>query len=469
MQSTKLIMLKIKKISVTKTIAAALVLLAAQNVSAQENSPYSRYGLGDLVPNTNVVNRSLGRVSAGYADALSVNFANPASYSAFKSYLEARSKKSMYGRVLLDVGINYENKTLQNPNEPLKHSSSYGYFSYLQVGIPLKEKWGLSFGLRPLSRISYKIARTGPLFDAKTGNFIDSAYTENSGNGGSFLPTIGTGFAIKNLSLGTNIGYLFGKKEYSTRIFFLNDTAAFNSSNHSTNSSFGGLYMDAGAQYRILLKRNSREKGNEKETYIRLGLSGNWEQQIRAERNLVRETFERDLNGSDVQKDSVSIQTQTGKLVYPASYTAGFVIEHNEQKGSGWLIGTDLVKTKWNNYRFIDSAESVQDNWQLRIGGHLRPAPNRNYFSNVIYRAGFFIGPDYINTGKELPLYGITFGMGLPLPNYNRMSQSQATIVNLGFEYSRRGNNENLLKENLFRVSIGLNFSDLWFSKRRYE
>jgi hypothetical protein len=57
----------------------------------------------------------------------------------------------------------------------------------------------------------------------------------------------------------------------------------------------------------------------------------------------------------------------------------------------------------------------------------------------------------------------------LPVRNYNRQSPGQATLINLGLEYIKRGNDENLLKENLFRVSFGLSLSDLWFSKRRYE
>ncbi len=47
--------------------------------TAQENSPYSRYGIGDLVPNQNVVNRGMGGVAIGYSDYQSINFINPAS------------------------------------------------------------------------------------------------------------------------------------------------------------------------------------------------------------------------------------------------------------------------------------------------------------------------------------------------------------------------------------------------------
>lgn len=95
---------------------------------AQDNSPYSRYGLGDLHPNSNILNRGMGGISAAYADALSVNFVNPASYASFKTFLEERSKKSVSGRVILDVGLNFDNRTLREPNNPEKFTSPNAYF-----------------------------------------------------------------------------------------------------------------------------------------------------------------------------------------------------------------------------------------------------------------------------------------------------------------------------------------------------
>jgi hypothetical protein len=134
------------------------------------------------------------------------------------------------------------------------------------------------------------------------------------------------------------------------------------------------------------------------------------------------------------------------------------------------MVGTDFIQNKWSQYRYFDAADSVQDNWQLRIGTQLRPEakPGSGYFRNVTYRAGFFFGPDYIRVGRDLPVYGLSFGMGLPMA-VSRMSPGQYTIINVALEFERRGNNENVLKENVFRFSLGLNFSDLWFSKRKYD
>jgi hypothetical protein len=404
----------------------------------------------------------MGGVSAAYSDELSINFANPASYSRFQSIIEEKSKKAASGRVLLDVGINYDNRTLRNPDLPEKFNSPNLYFSYVQVGVPLNKNWGLSFGLRPLSRISYKINRIGIMSDPISGKPIDSALTRFTGSGGSYLPSIGTGFALKNFSIGANMGFLFGRKEYNTKISFINsDSSLYSNSNHTTRSSFGDVYFNAGAQYKINFT---------KKTHLNLGFSGNWEQSLKASKDLIRETFVKNQNGGDTRVDSVYEQLSAkGTIVYPASYTAGFVVEHTEEKGNGWMLGADLVNTKWSNYRYFNEKDSVQDNWQVRVGGSYRPLSKPNYFSNVIYRAGFFFGPDYIHPGNELPQLGVSFGLGLPIANYNRLSPGQFTIFNVGLEYIRRGNNSNALKENLFRFSIGLNFSDLWFSKRKYD
>jgi len=455
---------KINALRLKKLTVGAVFFLINIIVLAQDNSPYSRYGLGDLAPRTNIVTRGMGGFSAGYADPLSINFNNPASYSSFLSYREERSKKSSSGRVLFDVGLNFENHNLRESNTTQKFTSSNALVSYMQLGLPLKRNWGLNFGLRQVSKVGYKIVHLGRLLDPDTGNPIDSSFTEFSGDGGTFLATTGTGFAIKNLSVGINFGYLFGKKEFATKRAFLNDTVAYNSSDHTTKTSFGNIYLSGGMQYKIDLN---------KKLLLRLGAYGNLKQTLNAEQDILRETFRRTTSG-DVQLDSVFEQKNIkGKVIYPSGYGLGFVIEkkidQQNNKYATWLLGVDLIQSNWSEYRFYGAADLVKNNWELRVGGQVRPEPKRNYFSNVAYRAGFFIGQDYIQVGRDLPLAGLSFGMGLPLANYNQLARTQASIINLSLEFIKRGNNDNFLKENLFRVSVGLSLSDLWFVKRKYE
>lgn len=457
---------KIKELGIHQVVINFLLpgfffLLFQDAANAQDNSPYSRYGIGTISPSANILNRGMAGIVAGYSDPLTVNFNNPASYSSFKTYVEQKSKKATSGRVILDAGVNFGSRSLREGNSPEKFRSGDAYFSYIQVGVPIRQNWGLSFGIRPVSRIYYKLQRRELLLDPQTNQPIDSALTEFKGDGGTFLPNIGTGFAIKNFSVGVNVGYMFGRKDFSTRRFLFNDSVEYKNANYETKASFGSLFFSAGVQYKININ---------KLTSLTLGAFGNLEQKLKGKQDIIRETFVRDPSGADIGVDSVAIEKDIkGDVVYPAQYTIGFTIEKLPTvKTAGWLMGVDFVQTKWNGYRFYNEKDEVKDNWELRIGGQFRPISAKNYFSNVAYRAGFFTGPDYTNVGnKSLNQYGISIGVGLPLANYTRLS-GQFTMVNFAIEYIKRGDNSNVVKENLFRVSLGLNLSDLWFGKKKY-
>ena len=192
-------------------------------------------------------------------------------------------------------------------------------FSYMQIGVPLKKNWGLVLGLRPLTTINYKIDRNERLYDPNTGSMIDSAKTQFSGDGGSFLFNTGTGFAFRNFSVGINAGYLFGKKDYSTRRIFINDTVGYAASNHQTQSNFGGIFFDAGVQYRIDLS-------TDKIKYIQLGAFGNMQQMLNTNSDMIRETF---IVSKPMMVIFVLIvflcnSDVKGKLNYPASYWRRF-------------------------------------------------------------------------------------------------------------------------------------------------
>src|SRR5215208_6344362 len=179
MQLAKSIMLKQSRLCFLKYFSPVLIILISFSSPAQDNSPYSRYGLGDMAPGSNITTRGMGGISAGYADILSINFNNPASYSQFQTVVEPRSNRVSRGRVILDVGMNFNNRTLIAPNTTNRFTSSDAVFSYLQMGIPIRKNWGMSFGLRPVSRIGYLINTYERLIDPVTLNKIDSAITQS--------------------------------------------------------------------------------------------------------------------------------------------------------------------------------------------------------------------------------------------------------------------------------------------------
>lgn len=457
------------------TLAAFFTLLLITSVSAfsQDNSPYSRFGIGDLVPKTNVVNRGMGGISAAYSDILTINYNNPASYSSFQAFTEAKSKKVQSGRAVLDVGINYDNRALQEPNNSAKFASNNISFSYLQIGVPLKQSWGLVFGLRHVSRVNYKIQSNTRLVNPLPPfNTIDSTATLYEGTGGTYRASVGTGIAVfkktkhkqeEKLSVGVNAGYLFGNRDFSTRRVFINDTVEYYKANYETRADYGNLYVDGGLQYRLPL---------DTQLSLTLGVAGALAQKLNGRQDLLRQTFDYDVNGDTLQIDSVYLlANQKGQLQLPATFTVGFVLQKNasDNKGISWLIGVDYSIEKWSKYRYYGQPDNLSDKTELRVGGQIIPVPKKGYLSNVVYRFGFFTGTDYVNASAGKTKYtGGTFGVALPVINRGGLSQ-QFSVINLAFEYSKRGNNSSPLKENIFRISAGFSLSDLWFGKRKYD
>jgi hypothetical protein len=434
-------MLSASSIMYKKISVLGLVMMLAITLHAQtENSPYSRYGLGDELPSQNIMSRGIGGVSAAYADILSVNFSNPASYAKLK-------------RATFDFGLEVDSRTLKVIDPPRKFSSASPIISYVQLGFPLSQKraWGMNIGLRPVTRINYMIDRNERLQE------IDSVNTSFEGSGGSYEVYTGTGFAFKNLSLGFNVGYLFGTKNYSTKRNFIPDSAYvfYYGSEYASNSSFGGIFGNAGMQYTIRLN---------KKNIVRLGAYGSLKREYSASRDNKVQTYQVTVSGID-SVDLVQQTSESGKVVYPANYGAGIMFYGEDR----WLFGADITQTKWSDYRFFGDKDLVQDSWKLHVGGQILPniLTAKTYWGRVTYRAGFSYGKDYVKVPNDLPTWGLSLGFGFPMrpPSYT----NQYSIINTSIEFGQRGNNTNIIRENYFRVSFGLTLSDIWFIKRKYD
>ncbi len=415
--------------------------LAAGVLHAQtDNSPYSRYGLGDELPGRNIMSRALGGLSAAYADILTVNFSNPASYSRLK-------------RSTFDFGVELDSRVLRVIDPPQKYSSTTPTISYIQLGLPLSKtkNWGMNIGLKPLTRVSYKLERNERLAG------VDSLQSVFEGNGGSYEVYTGTGFGTKNISIGFNVGYRFGTKSYDSKRLFIPDSASafYYPSLHNTRASYGGLFVNGGMQYTALLNQKN---------ILRIGAYGALKRELNATRDEIVQTYSESEAGID-SIDLISKTSVSGKIVYPASYGLG-IIYH---KGEKWLIGVDFTQTQWSEYRFFNEMDSVQDTWKLHVGGQVLPnlANAKSYWGRVTYRAGFSFGQDYIKVQNDLPIWTGSVGLGLPMrpPSFT----NQYSIINLSLEFGQRGNNLNVVRENFMRLSLGLTLSDIWFIKKKYD
>ena len=197
--------------------------------------------------------------------------------------------------------------------------------SYLQIAVPLinagkaqqkNRGWGLNFGLKPISRINYKIQKNSRVTN------VDSIATIYEGSGGLTEAFIGSGYRYKNFSFGANVGYVFGNKDYSTRVVFVNDSVDYYASNSSTVTHLGGIIVNGGVQYSVNLNKS---------TVLRLGGYGKLHKDVKATRDLLRETFVYNANsGSPDKLDSVLSTTgERGIVRLPASF--GGRLYHREQ------------------------------------------------------------------------------------------------------------------------------------------
>ncbi len=444
------------KLTMAKIIMVLFVACGLQmSASAQENSPYSRYGMGDLTPNKNILSRGMGGIAAGIADNRSINFTNPASLT-------------LISNTILDVGADIDYRILKSTSPAKKFTSANTYVSYLQLAFPLTTPkmlkkglfWAMSFGIKPITSINYKIEKNERL------SGIDSLNTLYEGSGGINQAFLGTALKYKNFNFGINAGYMFGSKDFSTKLNFINDSTFYYASNSETKTTFGGIFVSGGIQYDLALAKDEKQRITKN---LRLGVYGNIKQNLKAKKDVVREIIFPDQNGGYIRLDSVYEDNVKGTISIPAMVGVGATYQDDH-----WLIGADFEYGNWNSYRFYGQADQLQNNWSFRAGTQYYPAkensPVKKYFNFVKYRAGLYYGSDYIKINKNRPEYGFTIGAGLPLTTLKRISYTgEFVVLNTALEFGNRGNKQTNVRENVVRFSIGVSLNARWFQKPKYN
>ena len=221
--------MRLIKVIVERSVLMVIGSIGFLHLSAQENSPFSRYGLGDVYPGQSIVSRGMGGLAAAYSHEQALNTINPASYSALKFIKYANGTNG--GLITYDLGISIDSRNLRSVSLGETYKSTNFLPSYITLGVPLSSKAsarnrnvGLVFGLKPGTRIHYNVQNVA----------IDSSYNKTTlyeGNGGLNQLFMGVAKRFGNLSLGVNGGYEFGRKDVNTRIILLNDSVNYYKSN----------------------------------------------------------------------------------------------------------------------------------------------------------------------------------------------------------------------------------------------
>lgn len=133
-------MLRINKVLITSVLIFILLPLMAQN---NTNSPYTRFGYGDLGERSFGAGRAMGGVGYGLRSSKQINPMNPASYSCMDSLT-----------FLFDFGIAGQLSWFDDGNA--RQNDINGNVEYIAMQFPVHRRIALSFGLLPYSYVGYK-------------------------------------------------------------------------------------------------------------------------------------------------------------------------------------------------------------------------------------------------------------------------------------------------------------------------
>lgn len=435
----------------------AIISVFVLQSQGQDNAPYTRFGLGAALPQQNVVSRGMGGLTAAYTDYQSINFVNPAAIASIRT-------------TIFDVGGDVLVHSLKSNTSPDKYSSTNANISYIQLGVLLsspkaaekKKFWALNFGLRPITRISYKIQEN----DRLTG--IDSVQYLYEGSGGVNRFNLGTAIKIDRFAAGISLGYDFGNRTYSSKLILINDSVQYYKSNIQNSTNFSSLSVTAGVQYEFP-KRSANV--NERKELWRIGAYGTLPANFKATQDKINETYSYDGSGSPFTIDTVQFNSKRGTIKYPASYGIGFTFT---DKYNHWTFGADYESMLWSNYKYFDSTEGLQNSFRAKAGVQYYPAKDNTlatrYFSFVKYRLGFYYGVDAVKIAGDRNEYGFTLGAAFPLTSLQRLRFGDFAMLNTALEFGGIGNKKSgSIRENIIRFNFGVSMNARWFQKRKYD
>ena len=177
----------------------AAMMLTANGQSANDNnisysgtnSPYSQYGLGEIVDQASGFNRGMNGLGIGFREHNQVNHKNPAAYSALDSIT-----------FLFDAGLTGQLTNFKEGNK--KRNAKNANFDYVVAAFRVFKHVGVSAGLLPYSNVGYKYSNTGTVNELNTVSYTNTF----RGSGGIHQLYLGAGWEIiKNFSIGANVSY----------------------------------------------------------------------------------------------------------------------------------------------------------------------------------------------------------------------------------------------------------------------
>lgn len=413
---------------------------------ANINSPYSRFGVGDVQPTFFGQTRALGGAATGMREYNSINFFNPASYSAIKL-------------TTLESGLRMNITHLQSQTD--QQTNLNGQFSYLGLAFPLTPKVGISVGLLPYSNMGYTQSLT------QRDNLLGPETAIYTGEGGLTQGYLGAGYEIfKGLSVGVNAGYVFGNTQQIQSLEFANSRGTASdtiyNSRVSGKTSMGGFLFGYGLQYQFNINKDSR---------FVIAYSGNYKTNLITRNRNYTQRFSSTSKDNEIIIDTVSsINNGKSNTILPTTHNFGLTYHYKDKL----LLTTDYKIGQWSEFQYQGNSQGFSNTYQLAIGAQYTPdlTSVSNYLALIDYRIGGNYGQSYLKLNNvQLNQYAMTLGVGLPIRAGGGYNPNQLSAkLNIGLEYGQRGTiQNNLVKENYFNIHLGFVLNQLWFYRKRYQ
>ena len=406
------------------------------NVVAQADlsTPYSRFGLGDIYTNSpNTMLKGMGGVANAMSSNCLLNPNNPASYASIDSL-----------SLLFDAGFYI--KTASFSTNKLTENGSNASFDYTSIGLSATQRWKIGLGIMPYANREYNV-----ITEHSNPGSYNIAF---QGEGGLNRVFFANGIKIsKNLSVGVTGSYIFGTLVDNTSIYYPDSVSMINGK-RSIDMRVSDFKLDYGLLYRIPINKYT----------VTVGLTYSQGSNISAKRDIfIRSMFKGFGNQVESPIDTLKYEeNEKVSIKIPHGFGAGISVDN----GEGLIVAADFNWAGWKDFTMNGVNDSLQNAWNVAVGASYKPKSTSisKYHKKITYRAGMHFDQTYYNIyGESINKYGITFGMGLPVPR-------SLTSFNIAFEVGTMGTiKNNLVKENYFNISVSMSINDRWFVKRRYQ
>lgn len=426
-----------------------LISQAQKSNSLNTFSPYTFYGIGEILPVGSSATRSMGGIGVAYASPFEINYVNPAANSTVYPQSAA-----------LSIGMTGRSHYLKTKDS----KTSYNSFNFNDVGLllPVFRRAGLSVSVTPFSSVGYD---TEIEQHKQPGNdddlIIDVGHVLHKYTGDGNINQLKLGFGIevfKDLSIGASfVTYLGTISKYNKTVITPAIAAeSYRSVSGSMKEEVADISFDLGIQYRAI--RDAKHS---------LVIGAVYQPDVKLKNKMSHQVITYDTNNSSAVTDTAWRQ----KMTLPQKIGIGAYYQ-NVKLG----VGLDYTCQDWSKaYKVLDEKNDVSYRKSQTVALGMHYTPNRNDIRRILnrwtYRAGFrYSTLSVVKDGYKMEEMAVTFGLGVPIRSGNPSEMS------IGVELGRRGKTGwtdkgyPTVRDNFFRVSVGFSlFDNTWFMKYKYD